>query len=410
MAFRIASTDNACRCPDFVADVLLGIARERGIRRPRYAFEKGSSQGDGFIGVVTRVVIVDEDSGAEIRLICKHLKRNPNDTDTFTNMDMFEREIFMYRHVLPEMVRLQREKGVRDDEGFFAFPTCHYAGYCAETEEAALIFDDLKYEGFDMLEKRKVPSVAHVKMLFTQLGRLHAVSLALRREKPQILAQFQHLDDFLTKFMRKSDMESLQGKNCRLLQTVLMPEEEDARKFFQRWETAMWADVAERIEGKNAEPYAVINHGDCWINNLMFCHANGANNPSKITLIDWQMSRYASPVLDVVYFIFTCTDKSFRDQHFSACLDTYYNALAELLEKLGGDASEQFPRAVFEEHLRKFGKIGMAMCTFTTPLDTCYVEQYNAEPEHTYRANNREAYEARMRGNVTDFIDFGCMN
>uniref|UniRef100_A0A1L8DKW5 Putative juvenile hormone-inducible protein n=1 Tax=Nyssomyia neivai TaxID=330878 RepID=A0A1L8DKW5_9DIPT len=402
--------DYACRCPEFVVDVLVGIARERGIHQPRITFESGSSQGDGFIGVVTRVVIVDENSGAEIRLICKHLKQNPNDTNTsFTTMDMFKREIFIYQRVLPEIVRLQHEKGVQENEGFFSFPTCHFAGYCEDSSEAALIFEDLKFEGFKMLEKRKIPDTKHVMMLFKQLGRLHAASLALREHKPDIMLQFQFLDDVLTKFMQRQDMESLQEQNCRLLQTVLVPEEVEASKFFKRWETTMWADVAERIQGDNAEPYAVINHGDCWINNLMFYYPNEEASPTKITLLDWQMSRYASPVLDIVYFIFTCTDKPFRDQHLRVCLDLYYNSLVELLEKLGGDATKQFPLNVFEEHLKKFGKMGMAMCTFTTPLDTGYVLDYNEEPERRYK-NNKDAYDARMRGNVTDFIEYGYMN
>ncbi|XP_055715421.1 uncharacterized protein LOC129809525 [Phlebotomus papatasi] len=402
---------SVCKCPEFVGDVLVAIASRRGITKPRFSYENGSNYGDGFIGMVTRVVIVDEDSGMEIRLICKHLKHDPNDTDTFTSMDMFKREIFIYSHVLPEIVRLQLEKNIPADEGFFSFPKCHFARFSEQNQEAALIFDDLRFEGYQMLEKRQIPDVEHVKLLMRQLGRLHAVSFALREQKPEILEQFKCLDDVLTKLMRRKVMQPLAVKNCHLTQSILTPEDDmKIREFFQRWESTMWTDISETIHGENAEPYAVINHGDCWINNLMYRH-DDQDKPREISVIDWQMSRYASPVLDMIYFTFTCTNKSFRDQHLHACLNLYYDSFAELLQKLGGDASRQFPKSVLEEHLKKFMKFGMAMSTFTTPLDTKYVNGYTSEGDYvSLNESNRKHYEERMRGNINYFFSHGCTN
>ncbi|XP_059611163.1 uncharacterized protein LOC132258075 [Phlebotomus argentipes] len=391
------------KCPEFVVDELLAIARKLGVQRPRLTFESGSNRGDGFIGVVTRVVIVDEESGAEIRLICKHLKRDPSDCEPFTTMDMFQREIFLYRRVLPEIVKLQHEKNVQQNEGFFTFPTCHFAEFNEKSQEAALVFDDLRFEGFEMLEKTKIPDADHVKMLMKQLGRLHAVSFALREQKPEILQSFECLEDLVTKLMAKKCMLSLPRKNCRLAQTLLRPEETHIMEHFRRWETSMWQEVAEAIASKNAEPYAVINHGDCWINNLMF-------NDSKICLLDWQTSRYGSPMLDLIYFFFTCTDKAFRDQHFRDCLDVYYDSLERLLEKLGGNAARQFPKAVMEDHLKRFAKLGMAMSTFTTPLDSGYVREHTEEPEHVLVEANKHQYETRMRGNIMDFFSSNFMH
>lgn len=221
-----------CKCPEFVKDVLVAIAGRRGITRPRFTYENGSNYGDGFIGMVTRVVIVDDDSGMEMRLICKHLKHDPNDTDNFTSMDMFKREIFIYSHVLPEIVRLQLEKNIPADEGFFSFPKCHFARFSEENQEAALIFDDLRFEGYQMLEKRQIPDVEHVKLLMRQLGRLHAVSFALREQKPEILEQFKCLDDVLTKLMRRKVMQPLAVKNCRLAQSILTPEDDMVFSFY----------------------------------------------------------------------------------------------------------------------------------------------------------------------------------
>ncbi|GAB0087948.1 uncharacterized protein DMENIID0001_023180 [Sergentomyia squamirostris] len=408
MTSNEASDKALYKCPDFVMEVLGEIATKHGIHRPNFTFQGGSEAGDGFIGVVTRVVIVDEENTKELRLICKHLKQDPDENDIFTFMDMFQREIFIYRHVFPEFVALQREKNIPKDEGFFSFPTCHFAQQ--HDDEAALIFDDLCASGYRMLPKRQCPDFEHVRLLMIQLGRLHALSFALREQKPQILQSYHGLGDICTKFMRRKVMQPIAPKNCRLVQTILKPEETVLREYFKQWETTMWSEIAETIKGENAEPWAVITHGDCWINNFMYSYDDSQGNPMKITLIDWQTCCYGSPVLDIYYFLFTCTDKPFRDAHYHACLDIYYESLSKLLKQLGGDADKQFPRKVFEEHMKKFGKLGMAMATFTTPLDTEYVSGYDEKPEHTFFHSNKERYEVRMRGNITDFINFGFMH
>lgn len=71
----------------------------------------------------------------------------------------------------------------------------------------------------------------------------------------------------------------------------------------------------------------VITHGDAWQNNLMF--KNDKNGiPMEISMLDWQVSRIASPLLDVMYFIFSCTTKELRDAHYDDFLKTYHHTLS----------------------------------------------------------------------------------
>lgn len=47
------------------------------------------------------------------------------------------------------------------------------------------------------------------------------------------------------------------------------------------------------------EPWAVLCHGDLWINNLMFKY-DAANRCSGVRLVDLQTMRYSSPVVDIL--------------------------------------------------------------------------------------------------------------
>lgn len=64
----------------------------------------------------------------------------------------------------------------------------------------------------------------------------------------------------------------------------------------------------------------------------MFRH-NEKNEVIDVSLIDWQISRYASPVCDIVYYLFCCTDKELRDKHYDSWLKAYHESLTTLLNK-----------------------------------------------------------------------------
>lgn len=73
-----------------------------------------------------------------------------------------------------------------------------------------------------------------------------------------------------------------------------------------------------------------------------------------VSLLDWQIARYCPPVLDLLYNIFSSTDKAFRDQHYSELLETYHTSLSATIRKLGSDP-ELYSYENFQHQLRRFG-------------------------------------------------------
>lgn len=54
-------------------------------------------------------------------------------------------------------------------------------------------------------------------------------------------------------------------------------------------------------------------------------------------MLDWQYLRYASPAIDLLYYIFCSTDKQTRDAEYFNLLRCYHDALSATVEKLGSN-------------------------------------------------------------------------
>lgn len=55
-----------------------------------------------------------------------------------------------------------------------------------------------------------------------------------------------------------------------------------------------------------------------------------------MTLIDYQMLQPAHPAKDIWYFLYTCTDWHWRQQHLDDCLHAYFDVYEAYLKKLTG--------------------------------------------------------------------------
>lgn len=138
-------------------------------------------------------------------------------------------------------------------------------------------------------------------------------------------------------------------------------------------------------------------------------------------MLDWQALRYVSPALDVVQFLFVCTDSDMRAKHYDELLKVYHNSLTELLNSFGGDAEKRFPFQSFLDQLKKFGKFGVIVSMILIPvlltkdddfpdLDVM-AEEMEGKPDNLNAAfgANDDVYRTRMRGVLTDAIRYGYL-
>ena len=233
----------------------------------------GSAKGDNYIGVLYRVNIEDA-NGKELNVIIKLPPPNVARREQFHARPCFVRESVFYDSVYPMFKKFQEDKGIDvEKDGFYEVPSC----YKTLTEEPfeGLFLEDLKVTGFEMFDRLKEVTVDHVNRVMESLGKLHALSFAIKDQKPELIAPFREIKDIffqgdeLSKESVKNWFNLLKQKALDSLSNVT--DEKLKHKALMIEEDDFYNNIEYCVDGSvEAEPYAVICHGDCWNNNIMY--------------------------------------------------------------------------------------------------------------------------------------------
>lgn len=232
--------------------------------------------------------------------------------------------------MLPFLRQFEQSKGVIIEEnGFNVYPKC-YRTIDTDLNECVLL-EDMSVRDFSIIDRyTEEITPDHVRLVMQTLGKLHAISFALKDQQPK---QFEKLTSNLSEIFIRRDDERFRGYFNTLIQSVkdAVSGEEDAHllekitKFYDRDAIDIAADCLDlNLTGTT---YAVISHGDAWQNNTMFRYDNNGK-PIEICLLDWQISRYSLPVIDISYYMFCCTTKEVRDAHYDEFLKVYHESLS----------------------------------------------------------------------------------
>ena len=168
--------------------------------------------------------------------------------------------------------KFQADKGIGAVDGFYHVAQC-YKSLIDEPYEG-LMLEDLKVTGFEMFDRLKEVTADHVNLMMKALGKFHAISFAIKDQKPELI---EHFKDMSVIFFQRDDKwedtiinyyENLKKQALVVLDNC---ENQDlvqrARKILHEnfFKVSMGC-----LNGREADPYAVICHGDCWNNNMMF--------------------------------------------------------------------------------------------------------------------------------------------
>lgn len=230
----------------------------------------GSGVGDGFVGLVFRAIIQENESDKKLIVVVKTPPENQARRAMMGSLELFEREVRIYTEVLPAFVNFQKMMNVKPELGFFEFPKCFFAEYSKEQDDSIIIMEDLKESGYKMWDKFKPTNFEHAKLIFSALGRLHAVSFAMKELQPESFEPLKAFGDLLAPKMGEENFKMmLTGMIDRAIGTL---DENDTRRRNRvlRLKEDLPSMMIEVTSGAKAEPFAVLGHGDCWSNNFMY--------------------------------------------------------------------------------------------------------------------------------------------
>lgn len=74
-------------------------------------------------------------------------------------------------------------------------------------------------------------------------------------------------------------------------------------------------------------------HIKIFLSTHLIRYEQSIGKPIEIRLLDWQIARYASPACDISHYIFCCTTKALRDEHYDNLLKIYHNSFSVFLNR-----------------------------------------------------------------------------
>jgi len=291
---------------------------------PELRLERASAKGDNYLGVVWRLQAA---SDSKRSLVVKLPPQNRVRRKQFFARPCFLRETAAYEVFLPLTALIQDKWKIIGDDRFRQHALCF--GTRQDEPNECIVLEDLSCAGFSLHNRFLDLSVEHVRRVMLTYAKLHAISLAGKRQLPEKMQQLQQLVDI---FEQRRDDHALgvyfENLKESALSALLAPADDAYRvrleAYFARG--SYFELLLPLVSGFNCEPFAVICHGDCWNNNILY-KSTERGELEDVRLIDWQLMRYASPVTDLAYFLFTCTSRRFRQRHLENMLEDYYEEL-----------------------------------------------------------------------------------
>lgn len=176
---------------------------------------------------------------------------------------LFFNEIHFYNNIWKELQSFQN-----------GFPGLQFNKiakfYCSSSApgQEKLVMENLKYSDFNMFPRDGTFDDIHVKLLMKCYGQFHGISAAYREHHPEdykkLTCVLKNSLEFMT--LHNEQIYEFVLSSMKRLQSLV---DDDKIKAKLKVYTERGPEIsvnATKYEGKNP----VVNHGDCWSNNLMF--------------------------------------------------------------------------------------------------------------------------------------------
>lgn len=278
-------------------------------------------------------------------------------------------------------------------------------------EDDIIVVEDLRPHGYKLTKEKVFLDFDHCALAMKSLGRFHALSYAKKQENMEeflkIVGKLKDVrwgdeDEDSKKFMMSAIQRGISpliesGEHVEVL-TGFLNKLQDPHLFMRQLKTP-------------EEPMAVICHGDFNRNNIFFKY-DDADKPIGVKFFDVATSRYASPVIDLAFFLTMNTTSELRNAHWDALLKIYHDALSSTVPKCKVPSLEEV-----RAEMRKRAVYGYVICSFFIPMmvdetSKSEMEEFSSLPPEVFqeiaRTKGGEKCTKMLTDLVSDMVKFDC--
>lgn len=282
---------------------------------------------------------------------------------TFKSHEFFQNEINFYVKVLPALLEFQSKKTLTEP-----FDGCVklFFAHCDGTNDV-ICLEDASLENYGSAVRQEGIDLAHCQQTLKSLAKFHAISFAMKDQNPEEFEDISHhifeayyherLRNWYRRFWKRISGIAIDAVEREYPNSVYV------EKIKQFCVPERYDDM---IRAATRSDNGVISHGDSWTNNFLFKYNNGTPVDAKI--IDFQVTRCATPVLDVAFVFYACTTQDLRLKHYDELLKFYHDVLSKQILEMDSDPEKLYPWAVFMKEVKKYSFFGLAFSFESTPM------------------------------------------
>jgi hypothetical protein len=319
---------------EFIQDVLRSREEYSEICVVNSEVQLAVGKGENYSSAIYRVAVEfkrckNSEEIEKTSLIIKGLSTVESTAKFVVEWKAFERETALYQSTIPAMFNfLQQNIEGREVQ--------HLTPFCYKTSRPhTLILEDLMTLGFKMANRLGRLDLLHCTLALKGLAKFHAASVALHDKNPN------SMDDYVENMYTEKNRHFIVKFTASTINALA--------NVVERW--SGFEKYGDKLRGvlpkfwdrtvDIVKPFpdslSVLNHGDFWVNNMMFHYCPETGKPDQVRFIDFQVTRYTTPVLDLQYFIHTSASEQVRSEYTEHLLHVYHTELQDTLKTLGCD-------------------------------------------------------------------------
>uniref|UniRef100_T1GGK0 CHK kinase-like domain-containing protein n=1 Tax=Megaselia scalaris TaxID=36166 RepID=T1GGK0_MEGSC len=176
-----------------------------------------------------------------------------------------------------------------------------------------VLLEDLKTQGFKNTDRLKGFDMDHIENVLNLMAKFHSASAVV----------FETKGPFSEELSKGAFNSATKNAYTYLFEWYEKNLEPCMRSFYKNG--SYFADrflnnipnfMDELMSIGQNESFKVLNHGDCWGNNIMFNY-DSQGKVRETKFIDFQVPKYCSPVYDLYYFLISSASLELKFKHFN---------------------------------------------------------------------------------------------
>jgi aminoglycoside/choline kinase family phosphotransferase len=302
--------------------------------------------------------------------------------------DQFFNESKVFSEIVPLLLQTCSKSSCRDIKAerlscnlsavYDLFPKCYYVS--PDPENGMIVLQDLRTLGYKIGgDKTMLMDYDHIVLALEGLARYHALSYGTKKKD---FERYKHVVTQIRdarRFVRKQAVSNsvTVGYSMFLRHTTMLVL--DKFNEIQLEEGGLYTDKIRRVREKidnctellrellaPEEPLSVLCHGDFNRNNMLFRYDSNCR-PTGVKFLDFQNPFYASPAIDLSFFLFVNASPKLWancwDGLFSIYHQTLLDALSEFLNCPQEELLPEFSHEAFKNQFSKYSLYGFLLAT-----------------------------------------------